>query len=178
MTLKDIAKKLATAVPTVPNIIQILSEGLDQATAGSTVEVTQVVSSGTKIATIQVDEESTDLYAPSALHTYSSTEHVIGKWIDGSDLYEKTIVIDNPTHGDWTEIISDSNINIIGYVNSASYSLTQAGEITSIDFFANANVYGRSLIYDNGNSMKVEYYNSYGTLSKYIVTIQYTKTTT
>ena len=65
MTLKDIAKQLTTAVQTLPNIVKILSEGLEQATAGSTVEVTQVVSSGTKIASITVDEESTDLYVPT-----------------------------------------------------------------------------------------------------------------
>ena len=65
MTLKDIAKQLTTAVQTVPNLVQILRDGLEQATAGSTVEVTQVVSSGTKIASVTVDDETTDLYAPA-----------------------------------------------------------------------------------------------------------------
>ena len=65
MTLKDIAKQLTTAVQTVPNLVQILRDGLEQATSGSTVEVTQVVSSGTKIASVTVDDETTDLYAPA-----------------------------------------------------------------------------------------------------------------
>lgn len=66
MTLKDIAKQLTTAVQTVPNLVQILRDGFEQATAGSTVEVTQVVSTGTKIASVKVDDNTTDLYTPSA----------------------------------------------------------------------------------------------------------------
>ena len=93
MTLKDIAKQLTTAVQTVPNLVQILRDGLEQATAGSTVEVTQVVSSGTKIASVKVDNNTTDLYAPASDIIYSTTERLIGKWIDGSDLYEKTVDI-------------------------------------------------------------------------------------
>lgn len=59
---------------------------------GSTVEVTQVLSSGTKIATITVDDTPTDLYAPAASsQNYSTTERVVGKWIDGTtDVYERT----------------------------------------------------------------------------------------
>ena len=110
-------------------------------------------------------------------HHYSTNETAIGTWIDGKPLYEKTIEITNPTHGAWTQIISDNSINIIGYINEASYSLTQAGEKSSIDFCVNSNLYGRSLISNNGHSMQIEYYNPYGTLSKYIVTIQYTKIT-
>lgn len=92
MTLKDIAKQLTTAVQTVPNLVQILRDGLEQATAGSSVEVTQVVSSGTKIASVKVDNETTDLYAPDGKINYSETEQNTGlKWIDGKDIYVKTI---------------------------------------------------------------------------------------
>lgn len=94
MTLKDIAKQLTTAVQTVPNLVQILRDGLEQATAGSAVEVTQVVSSGTKIASVTVDDETTDLYAPATETAYSTTERKIGTWIDNSDVYEKTLSLD------------------------------------------------------------------------------------
>ena len=64
---------------------------------GSEVEVTQVLESGTKIASISVDGESTDLFAPAgASQNYSTTERVVGKWIDNSDLYEVTVSVDNP----------------------------------------------------------------------------------
>lgn len=31
----------------------------------------------------------------SSIHTYSTTEQVVAKWIDGSDIYEKTYVLSN-----------------------------------------------------------------------------------
>ena len=61
MTLKDIAKQLTTAVQTVPNLVQILRDGLEQATT-----------------------EAADI-------NYSTTEQKIGKWTDGKDLYMKVI---------------------------------------------------------------------------------------
>ena len=90
MTLKDIAKQLTTAVQTVPNLVQILRDGLEEATAGSTVEVTQVVSSGTKIASVTVDDESTDLYAPDA--SVVSAETKICTFL-GNDLYRQVIAL-------------------------------------------------------------------------------------
>lgn len=102
MTLKDIAKQLTTAVQTVPNLVQILRDGLEQASAGSSVEVTQVVSSGTKIASVKVDDETTDLYAPEADTNinYSTDEQIIGKWIDGTtDVYMKYFNISSYTSG-------------------------------------------------------------------------------
>ena len=60
---------------------------------GSTVTVEAVLTEGTKIATVTIDGDDTDLYAPASnSQDYSPTEHVIGKWIDGTtDVYEKTI---------------------------------------------------------------------------------------
>ena len=91
MTLKDIAKKLTTSIQTIPELVRILAEGLENAEAGSQVEVTAIQESGTKIATITIDEEATDIYAPTSEVIYSTTERKIGKWIDGTDIYEKTI---------------------------------------------------------------------------------------
>lgn len=64
-------------------------------TAPTDVDVTQVVSTGTKIATITVDDVPTDIYAPtgSAIN-YSQSEQNTGiKWIDGKDIYQKSVVI-------------------------------------------------------------------------------------
>lgn len=67
MTFKDIAKKLTTSIQTIPELVRILAEGLEKVEgAGSTVEVTQIISTGTKIASVKVDDETTDLYAPSS----------------------------------------------------------------------------------------------------------------
>ena len=93
MTFKEIAKLLETNIQTIPNLIAILKKGFEEAVSGSTVEVTQVVSSGTKIATIEIDGEETDLYTPEiGTINYSEAEQNTGiKWIDGKDIYFKTI---------------------------------------------------------------------------------------
>lgn len=73
------------------------------------VSVAQVQQSGTKIATIGVNGVSTDLYAPNSDgHEYTTTEHVVGKWIDGSDIYEITIPCNVRTT---TQIIPITNIH-------------------------------------------------------------------
>ena len=74
---------------------------------GSTVAVTQILSSGTKIAEIDIDGQTTDLYAPEGggegfvnpvlvnrANLYSTSERIIGQWIDGKPLYQ--IVRDTP----------------------------------------------------------------------------------
>ncbi len=89
---------------------------------GSTVVVTPIVESGTKIATITVDETPADLYAPNVsvvqeltegtkigsvagtdlyapsggggdLHVYSTTAKKVGTWTNGKDVMEKTYII-------------------------------------------------------------------------------------
>lgn len=57
---------------------------------GSEVEVTQVVKSGTKIATISVDDESTDLYAPEDTGSEVSVTQVVSS---GTKI--ATITVDN-----------------------------------------------------------------------------------
>ena len=76
MALKDHILKLADGVSkcqeNAKSLAQVIFRGLDDIAdnlpehpgGGSEVSVTQVLSSGTKIATITVDEESTDLFAP------------------------------------------------------------------------------------------------------------------
>lgn len=67
-------------------------------TAPTDVEVTQVVSTGTKIATITIDDVPTDIYAPAGgTQDYSTTERVVGKWVDGRDVYEITFETSNTT---------------------------------------------------------------------------------
>lgn len=136
MTLKDIAKQLTTAVQTVPNLVQILRDGLEQATAGSTVEVTQVVSSGTKIASVKVDNETTDLYAPSAEIIYKSTEHKIGKWSDDSDLYERTFTLSNvsSTAAAITEDLNITNSEI----KEAAFSYVLGGDYAGATYCTSA----------------------------------------
>jgi len=60
---------------------------------GSVVSWTQTQASGTKIAEIDIDGTTTDVYAPSgggSSLNYSTTEQVVGTWIDGRPVYQIT----------------------------------------------------------------------------------------
>lgn len=103
MTLKDIAQKLTTSIQTIPELVRILAEGLENAEAGSQIEVTAIQESGTKIATITIDEEDTDIYAPTSEVIYSTNARKIGKWIDNKDLYEKVIEFPIGNSAGWTD---------------------------------------------------------------------------
>ena len=61
---------------------------------GSVVEWTQTQASGIKIAEIDIDGTTQDIYAPSgggSSLNYSTTEQVVGTWIDGKPLYQITV---------------------------------------------------------------------------------------
>ena len=107
-----------------------IAANIEEGGGGSTVEVTQVLESGTKIATITVDDTPTDLYAPAATtHTYSTTPQVVGKWIDNSDLYEVTVSIDNPqsgTSGSSTYIEASYSANDIDFAMLENVSIFDA----------------------------------------------------
>ena len=173
MTLKDIAKQLTTAVQTVPNLVQILRDGLEQATAGSTVEVTQVVSSGTKIASVKVDNETTDLYAPGAMHNYSTTEHVVGKWIDGTtDVYEKTIVYTPESAITGNATIADvTGLNIIRYTAVADNATNGNSFAIPLPVGTATTAIGKS-----GNNLILSMANeTWSTDWTFTITIEYTK---
>lgn len=60
--------------------------------SGDKVTVTQTLTEGTEIGSIKVNNATTVLYAPAGgSQNYSTTEHIVGKWIDNSDIYEITI---------------------------------------------------------------------------------------
>lgn len=46
----------------------------------------------------------------SSMHEYSTEEHVVGTWIDGKPIYEKTIVFDN--YVGYGDMGSNQNANI------------------------------------------------------------------
>lgn len=70
---------------------------------GDTVSYVASQESGTLIGTLTINNVSSLLYAPTpqaSVHTYSTTEQVVGKWIDGTtDVYEKTFTVDSIAQG-------------------------------------------------------------------------------
>lgn len=99
------------------------------------VDVTQVVSTGTKIATITVDDVPTDIYAPSASgHTYSTTEQVVGKWVDNSDIYEITFtgLSTTTTGANWCEISGTNISNLSKVINCKAYNIAVDGNFINM----------------------------------------------
>ena len=115
----------------------------------------------------------------SATNSYSETEHVIGKWIDGTtDVYEKTFAKTDVayTSGDYEmgEIAGiDKVISLIGSVSSSDKSTYYPTEYTSttgkISYF----------YLSKGETNKI-YFKSTDTWSStnLIATVRYIKTTT
>lgn len=181
MTLKELAKQLTTEIQTLPNLIRILSKGLDEATAGSTVEVTQIQESGTKIASIKVDDNTTDLYTPTITSDYSTTEKKIGKWIDNSDLYEITKEI-TPTSAINTNVNYPHNVaNINEVLGFNAYLVSNTGscqEIPSVPLIEStgelsAPLSSNIIITKTDVQLIFGYDRSY---AKVYVTFRYTKT--
>lgn len=186
MTLKDIAKQLTTAVQTVPNLVQILRDGLEEATAGSTVEVTQVVSSGTKIASVKVDGETTDLYAPNItpLHIYDEDEHLVGRWFHDNiseDVYEKTFSLDNIST---TAAEPDNLIQATYFL--LDVKATGIYTISDTPYVFDDLIYVNSINNDSANlrlglKKGSEYYTIFkdgnGTVSSGVLTLRYVKRT-
>ena len=175
MTLKDIAKKLTTSIQTTPELVRILAEGLENAEAGSQIEVTAIQESGTKIATITIDEEATDIYAPDSEVIYSITERKIGKWIDGSDLFQKVIEYtpeSSITTGDHT-IADVTGLKILKYNAVAFNSTTGKSFNIPVSFGSTTTAIGTS-----GNNLILTLTNeTWGTDSSFVIIIEYIKTT-
>ena len=169
MTFKEIAKLLETNIQTIPNLINVLKKGFEEAETGSDVEVTQVVSSGTKIASIAVGEESTDIYAPTNEIAYSTTERKIGTWTDGSDLYEITVKSPGNITTTPREVLDMTTNNVneviaimpVFYEDGAFASAWNAGAVR----------------YTSSTQKVTVYTNQYSIDGGVIVTIRYTKNT-
>lgn len=109
-----------------------------------------------------VDDAIADIPVPDPLDNYSTEEHIVGTWIDGSTVYEKTI-----------DLGADTTIGSNGYdittliPNNIDRSITCHGQ---------CDTYGSSmpLLLDCSNHMW-HIYSSILTITRHI-TIRYTKT--
>ena len=111
----------------------------------------------------------------SSSHAYSTTEHKIGTWVDGSDLYERTINIttgsftatqdmDISNYIDNTEVVHES-IGVFNYTyQGVNYSTPINGRETEIVYWNG--VYKLRLNFGSGSLDGMDAY----------ITIRYTKT--
>ena len=135
---------------------------------GDSVSWTQLQASGTKIAEIDINGVTTDVYAPTGggggNHIYSTTEQVVGEWTDGKPIYEKTWNFTERTvnTNTWVSLtgVSVANVDtpILCIARSSRYALPMAVDMI-----------------DNPVSIMCPLGNNEGRINS--ITLQYTKTT-
>ena len=107
-------------------------------------------------------------------HIYSTDEHKVGVWIDGSTIYEKTYKIDNPTSTTSPTILITltNNENVIDLQGCLEMG-------SGAKFFNNfqETINYQLRLWVEGNIIKYRATCSGDTLADILVTIKYTKTT-
>lgn len=134
---------------------------------GSVVEWTQTQATGTKIAEIDIDGTTTDVYAPSGggggSLDYASTENVIGTW-NGKPLYSRIYTLGTPKNlpsATWTTM-TDVSADLIDKVING-YART-TGDI----------MFNPTLVRVNSGNLQM--YNSITVQNIDTVYLHYTKT--
>ena len=105
-------------------------------------------------------------------HHYSTEEQVIGTWIDGSTLYEKTIEYTSSIGTGWTTLYQDTSISIKDY--KVSIIIDNDGSTALNVYQIASNNYFTTTTLANGNGLRI--YNTGDTRLGGTITIQYTKT--
>jgi hypothetical protein len=103
---------------------------------------------------------------------YSTTEQVIGKWITGKPLYQKTVNLGSLVTGTNTKAHSVSNMGII--VSCTGFWYDGSSYYGPIPEAKEGNIF--IYIYANATNIKIDCSNHYNGCPAY-ATIQYTKTT-
>ena len=110
----------------------------------------------------------------NSLHEYSEDEQIVGKWIDGSTIYEKTFNIGTQSDQDQSY---DHNINNFGALIDIKGSCTQStGDILPMPYVG-LDSYSWAVALGNVTStqFRIQKGHSMGTLSNVVVTMRYTK---
>lgn len=121
-----------------------------------------------------------DATLPSYAHNYSTTEQVVGTWVDGLPVYEKTFVVNNPSTGNNTITHNISNLDMLISVSGFGKRLDGVqqpfGIISTADDFK-----WNIVVLDFSSTDFVlqvgAQYTSTRAISKAVVTLRYTKST-
>ncbi len=121
------------------------------------------------------DQAGSGIYTPQgqlAVH-YSTEEHVIGTWIDGKPLYEKTITGTTSATSDNTILANlqgiDNVVNMTGYIKGTGRIITSyVNSSNYVSFYYSTETYNLIVWHPNSATFHGK---------ETAVTIQYTKTT-
>lgn len=140
---------------------------------GSAVTITPTLQSGDKVADYSIDGTEGAIYAPPNLDYYSSTEHVVGVWTDGREVFEKTEVVDATATANAT-IITVADADLVLITNAYGYSESAKQLMPVPNYFSATD---RGLVYSVGNLIKSEMTSGFiGTYTKVLITYRYVKT--
>ncbi len=143
--------------------------------------------SGGLITRIEALEENVELLEDDvdkafSQMNYSVQEHVVGEWIDGRTLYEKTIEIDDSWQAGEIPFVDiytkESDIDFIVAINSAMFqSSTSQGQYLLFPIYVGVNLqpYCVNLV-PTANSIRLSKGSETGAIVKIIFTIRYVKT--
>ena len=117
----------------------------------------------------------------SEWHEYSTEEKVVGKWIDGKPIYEKTIIVNgNLTSGSW-QALSTGLSNVETVVELKGGCLRSWSGVTtyiSLQYYEDSSVNGViRFVYGTSPVIHYRFQPSNNTFSNLHIVIQYTKTT-
>ena len=138
------------------------------------VNVTQVQQSGTKIATIGVNGVDTDIYAPDNYYEYSTNEHVVGVWTDGSAIYERTITLPFNTNSLVDGIFYYCDIDISQILPNLSHGWI----VSDMSYFIDTsypNDFRSFIMASFINVTTIELWTSYQRSGNATLTLRYTK---
>lgn len=110
-----------------------------------------------------------------AKHNYSTEEQIVGTWIDGKPIYEKTLVITSFTGGDSTVNHNIENMDVTTARVIDGYYLVFGSVPIPPNCYYNADAYTTTYI-DNNTTIHLRLGNTW-TCTKVVITIQYTKIT-
>jgi len=130
----------------------------------SAIAIGDTLTVGTNIQSTNVGDEIVEV---NDVISYSTNEHKVGKWIDGSDLYEKTFSIKNPSSG-----ISSVATLVGEIVAMQGISRRTDGIVFQLPYFYDLDhrIY---FAVDTNNILKMEI-EGY-TISEAIITVRYIK---
>lgn len=145
---------------------------------GDSVSWTQLQASGTKIAEIDINGTTQDVYAPTGgggggSVNYSTTEQVIGTWINSKPVYQKTFYSTSAMSAYVAITHGISNLDLLIRADCVIRASNRSNQIPILTDQNNAEVVitpTKIEIYLNNDFVNV-------CNGGYIVTLQYTKTT-
>lgn len=147
--------------------------------SGDSVSWTQVQQSGAKIAEIDINGTSQDVYAPSggggSSIDYSTAEETVGSWIDSKPLYQLTFSGSGSNSID----ISALNVDTFCGVDSGGTFVTRAdtNEILFLNYTNPASAGYSWAIVISSDKRTLNIAKNAFNIGNYAITIRYTKTT-